>query len=531
MNEENAATGGFDPNELTTGQVVGIAVGAALALGAVVAALGPNEPEKPPHNGGRRTVVRGAHSVVRENPSAASLSVVQNGRITGRTRKRLEQESVALQQEIERLGKIAEQQERKDQPPVAAASVMVSVSGMESIKMADEPVIAVLKNGKLTRSTRKQLRKQVGAIQKDIDRLDKAVRTASYRQTHPAPTADDVRERASAISQDAGKRLAVAGAATTAALAPLIERAQAIEVPKGAQQAAERAQKNISQFASSAQKNAGQLAESGQKNASQFSDTAQKSLGQFVESAQKNFGQFADVAQKNAGQFADTAQKSARQFADTTREQTSDLGDRVRSDFLPQLAAQASKVQERVQEQVPRLAERVRDDFVPQVAERLQQFRDEVLPQVVERAQQFRDEVTPQLADAATKAGVQASALAATGAALSRDKAKELANSDLAGQVSKRANKAFEQAEKQTRKSRKEATKQVSALTAQLVPQQQKRNLSGLWVVAAAAAVGGGLYYVFGNEERRNKVIGTARSIIEQGREIVRDFRGYDEEF
>ncbi len=520
MNEENAATGGFDPNELTTGQVVGIAVGAALALGAVVAALGPNEPEKPPHNGGRRTVVRGAHSVVRENPSAASLSVVQNGRITGRTRKRLEQESVALQQEIERLGKIAEQQERKDQPPVAAASVMVSVSGMESIKMADEPVIAVLKNGKLTRSTRKQLRKQVGAIQKDIDRLDKAVRTASYRQTHPAPTADDVRERASAISQDAGKRLAVAGAATTAALAPLIERAQAIEVPKGAQQAAERAQKNISQFASSAQKNAGQLAESGQKNASQFSDTAQKSLGQFVESAQKNFGQFADVAQK-----------SARQFADTTREQTSDLGDRVRSDFLPQLAAQASKVQERVQEQVPRLAERVRDDFVPQVAERLQQFRDEVLPQVVERAQQFRDEVTPQLADAATKAGVQASALAATGAALSRDKAKELANSDLAGQVSKRANKAFEQAEKQTRKSRKEATKQVSALTAQLVPQQQKRNLSGLWVVAAAAAVGGGLYYVFGNEERRNKVIGTARSIIEQGREIVRDFRGYDEEF
>lgn len=487
MNEENAATGGFDPNDLTTGQVVGIAVGAALALGAVVAALGPNEPEKPPHNGGRHTVVRGAHSVVRENPSAASLSVVQNGKITGRTRKRLEQESVALQQEIERLGKIAEQQERKELPPVQAGQVLLSVSGMESAKMADEPVVAILKNGKLTRSTRKQLRRQVGAIQKDIDRLDKAVRSESYRQTHPAPTADDVRERASAISQDAGKRLAVAGAATTAALAPLIERAQAIEVPKGAQQAAERAQKNIKQFA--------------------------------------------DVAQKNAGQFADTAQKSARQFADTTREQTSDLGDRVRSDFLPQLAAQASKVQERVQEQVPQLAERVRDDFVPQVAERLQQFRDEVLPQVVERAQQFRDEVTPQLADAVTKAGAQASALAATGAALSRDRAKELANSDLAGQVSKRANKAFEQAEKQTRKSRKGATKQVSALTAQLVPQQQKRNLSGFWVVAAAAAVGGGLYYVFGNEERRNKVIGTARSIIEQGREIVRDFRGYDEEF
>ena len=498
MNDDNTATGGFDPNDLTTGQVVGIAVGAAFALGAVVAALGPNEPERPPHSGGRRTVVRGAHSVVRENPSAAGLAVVQNGKVSGRTRKRLEQEAASLQQEIERLGKIAEKQERKEMPPVPAGQVLLSVSGMESIKMADDPTIAVLKNGKLTRRTRKQLRKQVGAIQKDIDRLDKAVRSESYRQTHPAPTADDVRDSVNAFGKDTNKRLAVAGAATTAALAPLLERAQAIELPKGAQQAADRAQ----------------------KNASQFSDTAQKSLGQFVESAQKS-----------AGQFADTAQKSARNFADATREQTSDLGDRVRSDFLPQLAAQASKVQERVQEQVPQLAEQFRDEVLPQVAERLQQFRHDVLPQVVERAQQFRDDVTPQLADATAKVGAQASALAATGAALSRDKARELANSDLAGQVSKRANKALERAEKQTRKSRKETTKQVSALTAQLVPQQQKRGLSGLWTVAAVAAIGGGLYYVFGNEERRNKVIGTARSIIEQGREIVRDFQGYDEEF
>lgn len=509
MNDDNAVTGGFDPNDLTTGQVVGMAVGAAFALGAVVAALGPNEPEKPPHHGGRRTVVRGAHSVVRENPSAASLAVVQNGKVSGRTRRRLEQEATTLQQEIDRLGKIAEKQERKEQPPVPAASVMLSVSGMESVKMADDPVVAVLKNGKLTRRTRKQLRKQVNTIQKDIDRLDKAVRSESYRQTHPAPTADDVRSSVTAFGQDAGKRLAVAGAATTAALAPLIERAQAIEVPKGAQQAAGRAQRNISQFASSAQKSAGQLAETGQKSASQFSDTAQKSLGQFVESAQKNFGQLADA----------------------TRAQTTDLSDRVRSDFLPQLAAQASKVQGRVQEQAPQLAEQFRDEVLPQVAERLQQFRDEVLPQVVERAQQFRDDVTPQLADAAAKAGAQASALVATGMALGRDQTKELANSDLAGQASKQANKAIERAGKQTRKDRKAATKQVSALTAQLAPPQQQRSLSGLWTVAAVAAVGGGLYYVFGNEERRNKVIGTARSIIEQGREIVRDFRGYDEEF
>lgn len=469
MNENNAATGGFDPNDLTTGQVIGIAVGSAFALGAVLAALGPNEPEKPAHGGGRRTVVRGAHTIVRDNPSAAGLSVVQNGKVSGRTRRRLEQEAVALQQEIERLGKIAEQQERKEQPPVAAASVMLSASGMESGKMADDPVVAVLKNGKLTRRTRKQLEKQVNAIQKDINRLDKAVRTASFRQTHPAPTTDDVRETVNTFGQDTSKRLAVAGAATTAALAPLIERTQGLAVPKGAQQVAERAQKNISQFASS--------------------------------------------AQKGAGQLADTAQKNVRQLADTAREQTTDLSDRVRSDLLPQLATQASKVQERVQGQVP------------QVAGRLQQLRDEVLPQVVERAQQLRDDVTPQLADAATKAGAQASALAATGVALGRDKAKSLANTDLATDLTGRA-------KQQTHKGRKIAAERLSALAAQIEPpKQQKRSLNGLWAVAAVAAVGGGLYYVFGNEERRNKVIGMARSIIEQGREIVRDFRGYDEEF
>jgi hypothetical protein len=451
VNDDNAAAGGFDPNDLTTGQVVGIAVGAAFALGAVMAALGPNEPEKPSHNGGRRTVVRGAHGVVRENPSTAGLSVVQNGKVSGRTRKRLEQEAAALQQEIERLGKIAEQQERKEQPPVPAESVMLPVSGMESGKMADDPVVAVLKNGKLTRRSRKQLRKQVNAIQKDIDRLDKAVRDESYRQAHPAPTADDVRETVSTFGQDAGKRLAGAGAATAAALAPLIERAQGLEVPKGAQQAAERAQKNVSQFASS-------------------------------------------------------AQKGVRQFADTTREQTADLSDRVRGDLLPQLASQASKVQERVQEQV-------------------QQLRDEVLPQVVERAQQLRDDVTPQIADAAAKVGTQASTLAGTGVALGRDKAKSLANTDVATELTGRA-------KRQTYKGRKAAAKHLSALAAQLEPPKQKSNLSGLWVFAVLAAIGGALYYfVFRDEARRKKVVETTQSIIEQGREIVRDFRGYDEEF
>ena len=39
------------------------------------------------------------------------------------------------------------------------------------------------------------------------------------------------------------------------------------------------------------------------------------------------------------------------------------------------------------------------------------------------------------------------------------------------------------------------------------------------------------MIYYLRDEERRQKAIATAQSIAEQGREIVRDFQGYDEEF
>jgi hypothetical protein len=377
---------------------------------------------------------------VRENPDVPGIAIVRNGKVTGRTRRRLEREIASLQQEIERFGKIAEKQERKEQPPVPAESVVLPAAEMEKGEMVDEPVVAVLKNGKLTRRSRKELRKQVNAIQKDIDRLDKAVRKESYRRARPTPTTDDVRETVETSGQEAGKRLGGIGAAATGAFAPLIERAQGLKV-----------QKNISQFASS-------------------------------------------------------AQKSARQLADTTRGQTSELSDRVRSDLLPQLAVQASKVQE----QVPQLAERV---------------RNEVLPQVVERAQQLRNEVTPQITEAATKASTQASALAATGVALGRDKAKGLASTDLAADLTERA-------KQQTYKGRKAAAKGLHALAAQIEPPKPRRNLTGLWIFALLGAIGGALYYfVYLNEERRKKVIETTQSIVEQGREIIRDFQGYDEEF
>ena len=52
----------------------------------------------------------------------------------------------------------------------------------------------------------------------------------------------------------------------------------------------------------------------------------------------------------------------------------------------------------------------------------------------------------------------------------------------------------------------------------------------GLWAVIIAAIIGLVVYYLQ-DDERRQQFMNTAQSIAEQGREIIRDFQGYDEEF
>ncbi|HEY8599338.1 MAG TPA: hypothetical protein VIL85_12955 [Thermomicrobiales bacterium] len=424
-------TRGFDPDTLSTGQVVGIAVGAAAMLGTLMVALGPSEPDLPP------TTAR-AHSVVRGNEP--TVAVIKNGKVSARTRKRLRQQAEALGKELAALDQQVKQQVRDERGVISAENVLIPVEKQESTTVTDEAVVAVLKNGKLTRRSRKQLHKQADAIQKDINRLNKAVQKQSDRAQHPAPTAEDAREMANQVGPSIGKRFVAAVAAPAAAAAPLLERARNSDLP-------------------------------------------------------------------------DQVRDNARHFAGATRERTSDLTGRVRDDFFPLVAERAGKVQGRVQGAA--------DEILPQVAEQLQRVRDEIVPQVAERLQQAREELVPQVADAAAKAGAQVSALAATGAAASRETAKTIAGGDLANQINK-----------QTRRGRKQAASALSSLAAQIEPPEEKRSLNGLWVFAIIAAIGGVLYYyVFQNEERRKKVIETTKSVVEQGREIVRDFQGYDEEF
>ena len=406
----------FDPDTLMTGQVVGIAACAAATLGTLIVALGPSEPDQPKMIVPPSSVIRGNEPLV---------AVIKNGKVSARTRKQLRRQAETLNAEVAALDQTVKEQTRQERGVIAAESVLIPVEKQESATMTDEALVAVVKNGKLTRRSRKQLHKQADAIQKDIDRLNKAIQKQSYRAQHPAPTADDARAMANQVGENIGKRFAAASVATLAATAPLLERARNVELP-------------------------GQVRE------------------------------------------------NARHFAGATRDRTSDFTGRVRDDFFPLVADRAGKVQGRVQEAA--------DEFLPQVAEQLQRVRDEFVPQV---------------ADAATKAGVQVSALAATGAAASRETAKTIASGELANQITKK-----------TRRGRKQAATTLVNLAAQLDPPKEKSSLNGLWIFAIVAAIGGALYYyVFQNEERRKKVVETTKSIVEQGREIVRDFQGYDEEF
>jgi len=413
---EDAArrAGNFDPDTLTNGQVVGLATGLAVALGTILAAFGPPEAERP------RKPARRASAKSADKPIVA---VVDGKKVSTRTQRALRRQIEELQGEIDRYTKAAKQQ-REEHDPIRAENVRIPVKQKEG-DVADDAVLAVMKNGKLTRRSRKELRNQVKGLQKDIDRLNKAVDKENRRIQRRANIAEARGNLASAVSEasnNAGKRFAAAGAATAAAVTPLLDRARNSDLP-------------------------------------------------------------------------DQMRSSARQVAGATRDRTSDLTGRLRDDLVPLVADRAGKVQERV-----------RGDFLPQVAEQLGRVRDEVVPQV---------------ADVAAKAGATVGALAVSGAAASRDAAKTISKGDLAKTV-----------DKQTRRGRKQAARALTGLAAQIEPPKQKRNLNGLWIFAIIAAIGGALYYyVFQNEERRKQVIETTKSVVEQGREIIRDFQGYDEEF
>jgi len=160
-----------------------------------------------------------------------------------------------------------------------------------------------------------------------------------------------------------------------------------------------------------------------------------------------------------------------------------------------ELAGQVRGLADTTRERTVDLTGRMRDEFVPLMVERAGRVREDIVPLVAERVTRVREDVVPQVAEAATRIGQRFK------------EAGEGSVADLAGV--------------------RQAT--VAALSA---PPPKKRSWVGtsIWAILITSVIGLVIYYLR-DEERRQKALATAQSIAEQGREIVRDFQGYDEEF
>lgn len=417
----------FDVADLSSSQVVGLAVGAATVLGVLVAALGPAQAEPTP---------RAARLKPAKGDRRALVAVVEGKKLDAKTKRGLRQQAEQLQSELDKADTLVEKQ-RKERGVIAAEDVPVSITGKEEEAMSNEPIAAVLKNGKLTRRSRKELHQHVKEIQKDIQRVDKAVQKQARRVQRQAAF-EDARDTASNVGENIGKQLAAVGATAAAAVTPLLDKARNSDLPD------------------------------------QVRDTAKQAT---------------KATRQSVRGFADTARDRSGDLSDRVRDTSSDLSEKVREDVLPAIGSKASKLSEFVQEVVPQVANYLREDVLPQVSE------------------------------VVNKAGASVSDMASSGVDSSRDAAKKLAQADFAKEVNK-----------QTYRGRKQAASALSSLAAQLEPPKQ-RNYNGLWVFAIVAAITGLFAYLLQDEERRNKLVNSTQSMLEQGREIVRDFQGYDEEF
>ena len=161
-----------------------------------------------------------------------------------------------------------------------------------------------------------------------------------------------------------------------------------------------------------------------------------------------------------------------------------------------ELPSQVRGLADTTRERTVDLTGRVREEFVPLVVERAGKVREEIVPLVAERASRVRREVVPQVAEAASRIGQRFK------------EAGEESVADLAGVG--------------------QAT--VAALSAPAPSKKRSAAGMGLWAVIIAAIIGLVVYYLQ-DDERRQQFMNTAQSIAEQGREIIRDFQGYDEEF
>ncbi len=201
----------FDPNELSTGQVIGIAVGTAASIGGLLVATGPGEEPAPQAARATRTRVAARRASGNRRRDRRAPTEV-DGMTLG------ERATLTFAPLAEGLTETA---------GLAAGQVAQGRTAMRG-QLAD----LTERGEKMTRGTRKELRKQSDELQKQLRLLQKELAKQSKRAGRNLPKAGAVRDAATHAGDNVSKRFAAVGAATAAAASPLIERARHAEIPE-----------------------------------------------------------------------------------------------------------------------------------------------------------------------------------------------------------------------------------------------------------------------------------------------------------
>jgi len=272
----------FDPDQLSTGQVAGIAVGTAASIGGLLVALGPGEPPVPQAARSTRTQVaarRASGNRRRDKRAPTEVDGMTLGERATLTFAPL-------------AGGLAET------AGLAAGQLAQGRTAMQG-QLAD----LTERGEKMTRGTRRELRKQTDELQKQLRLLQKELAKQSKRAGRNLPKVGAVRDAAASAGDTVGKRFAAVGASAAAAANPLIERARHAEIPE---------------------------------HVRGFADTTRE--------------RGADLTGRVRDEFFPLVVERAGRVRDTVGDQGSDLLNRAREEFGPQVSEAAVRLGSRLKE-------------------------------------------------------------------------------------------------------------------------------------------------------------------------------------
>lgn len=477
----------FDSDDLTTAQVLGIAVGSAAAIGGLVVALQP-EPTPPLPPGVERAIgvlPKGAQGRARR----AARRVQQGTRGAGERAESARQDTAGTASTVvERAGEAATTARVTAGQALAALGSAAAASGA-ALAAGDETGQNRAAQG---RATTRQLRREAERDRKEAEKARKRVSKRSRGATA------QVREGAARLGDSAGGTLAAAGAAVAGAGSAIVdlvkpeERSMISTLQDSLDTATTRGRKLTRRSRRNLQKQIRQL----QKQARQLQKQTRKQL-----------------PGRRSGPL------------DSARGTAADVGGNIGKGFAAAGAALAAP-------------------FIGNRGSRTEQLSD-TAKQLAASTRERGADLTGQVVEVASKAGSRVTELASTGVAAGRSAIKDLTRTDAverAGELTQRAGKTTRETAKDTRKATRETAKGARKATKRRGNRVTSAAGNAVGTVAGAtketglilfwgAALGGIVLYGLLNDEQRAKVLGTASSVFQQGKELVRDFQGYDEEF